>query len=231
MLARAAPAVAFDRSPDARPFRIVGRLKAGVSLADARRDAQRALSEISPRADSRPEGNALVEPLSDTLFGAARPVLLAFAVAAVLVLLVACANIASILIGRTIARQRELAVCRALGAGPGRLFVQILSESLLIATMGTAIGTLLAIWAVRMIQNGPRGSFHGSPRSGSIGWSSRSPAQWPRRPPCLPPRLRPSERGRALHPPFGSAAVPRAAQTGALAVRLWSRKLPSPLGC
>ena len=92
-----------------------------------------------------------VVSLEGELTRAVRPALIAFAVAAGLVLIVACSNVASILIGRTALRQRELAVRRALGASPGRLVMSVFSESLIIAVAGAAMGMVLAAAAIRLI--------------------------------------------------------------------------------
>ena len=123
-----APAVALDRSADARRFKLVGRLKPGVSLAQASDDATRARVEADPPSQRRARAPVGVNRLEDVLVGSIRPVLRAFAAAAAIVLLVACANVATILVGRTIARRRELAVQRALGASPARLFSSVVSE-------------------------------------------------------------------------------------------------------
>jgi putative ABC transport system permease protein len=150
--ARVAPGIAFDRSSDQRRFRLLGRLKPGVPIAAAHDDLSRAARQLEP--DSEPDSESLrVEPLYETLVAGTRPVVLAFIGAAVLVLLVACANIATILIGRTVARQRELAIRSALGASRSRLFLTIVGESILIAVGGAIVGVSLAILAVRLFVN------------------------------------------------------------------------------
>jgi predicted permease len=93
-----------------------------------------------------------VLPLHEQLTTRARPALFAFGAAAVLVLVVACANVATILVGRTAGRRRELAVCRAIGASPSRLLLTVVSEALLIAGAGTALGVLLATAGVSRIR-------------------------------------------------------------------------------
>lgn len=164
MPAAAAPGIAFDRSEDARRFQIVGRLRPGASLDQARDDAARARRAMDPDADPRTAGPD-VRSLHAVVTGGVRPVLIAFAFAASIVLIVACSNVASILIGRTVARERDLAVRRALGASPGRLMMSVLSESAAIAVAGAALGVLLAAVAVRVVERWAAGVL---PRLGEI---------------------------------------------------------------
>ena len=166
MTGASAPVIGFDSSADARRFRLVGRLKAGVSLAQAGDDATRARLEADPPSRRRASGPVRVEKLEDVLVGSVRPVLRAFSAAAAIVLLVACANVATILVGRTIARRRELAVQRALGASPMRLFSSVVSESLLIAFAGAALGIGFAVGSVRLLSRWAAGII---PRLGDIG--------------------------------------------------------------
>jgi putative ABC transport system permease protein len=149
--ARGVPAIAFDRSSDGRRFRLFGRLKRGVTLAQAGQDLLRARQALEPAFKVEARGTIHADSLHNALVGTARPILFIFAGAAAIVLLIACANVATILIGRTVARQRELAVRSALGAGRLRLSVTILAESILIALAGAAIGTTLAVVAVRLV--------------------------------------------------------------------------------
>jgi putative ABC transport system permease protein len=163
--AQAAPGIAFDRSPDARRFQLVGRLRPGVSLAQARDDVARAGAVVETPGDRQEGVVRRVVSLETDLTRAVRPALIAFAVAAAIVLVVACSNVASILIGRTASRQRELAVRRALGASPFRLVASVLSESIVIAVAGAALGTLLAVTAVGLIERWAVGII---PRLGEI---------------------------------------------------------------
>jgi putative ABC transport system permease protein len=167
--ARVAPGIAFDRSSDQRRFRLLGRLRPGVPITAARDDFARVARQLEP--GSQPADESLrVESLYETLLGEMRPVVLAFAGAAVLVLLVACANIATILIGRTVARRRELAIRSALGASRSRLFVTIFAESTLIALGGAILGVSLAVLAVRLFVNWATGIL---PRLADVSVDSR----------------------------------------------------------
>lgn len=148
--ARAVPAIAFDRSPDERRFRLLGRLNRHATLQQASEEIVRVRRTLDPEFNAHPVP-IRVESLYDALVRPARPVLLAFSAAAAVVLLIACANIATILVGRTVARQRELAIRSALGASRARLFVTIISESILIAVAGAALGAVLGVVAVRVI--------------------------------------------------------------------------------
>src|SRR5205814_8144183 len=94
---------------------------------------------------------ASVSTLTEQVVGGARPSLLVFAAAVIFVLLVACANVASLLLVRNSARQKELAIRRAMGAAEGRLLRQLLTESVMLALLGGLAGLLLAYGAVRAL--------------------------------------------------------------------------------
>ena len=145
--ARAVPAVPLGASADERRFQLFGHLRAGATLAEVRAEAARALTAIDPRARPFPGGGA--DLLRDRITAPVRPALFACGAAAALVLLVACANVATILIGRTIARVRELAIRRAIGASRGQIFATTVAEAVLIACAGGAAGAALAALAVR----------------------------------------------------------------------------------
>jgi putative ABC transport system permease protein len=131
---------------------VIARLKPGVGLAQA--DAEMKL--ITRRLEQQyPESNtgwgASVSPLSEQAVGEVRPALEVFAAVVAFVLLIACANVASLLLVRNSARQKELAIRRAMGAASGRLLRQLLTESLLLALLGGLAGLLLAFGAVHAL--------------------------------------------------------------------------------
>ena len=131
-------------------LRVIGRLRPHVSQAQAQADLDevaRRLAHIYPRTN---EGvGAKVVPLVDAIAGPSRLALLLLFAVVVLVLLIACTNVASLLLARGATRQRELAVRAALGAGRGRLARQLLVESLLLSIAGGAAGLLMAEWLAR----------------------------------------------------------------------------------
>jgi predicted permease len=131
-----------------RSFRLMGRLKDGVSLDQAREDAQRAFLEIDIPSTDR--GSARLRSLDDVLFGKVRPALNALMAAAILVLLVACGNVATLLVSRAVGRRRDLAVRLSLGASPWRLVRGAFAESSLVAAAGSALGVAIALACVRV---------------------------------------------------------------------------------
>lgn len=131
-------------------LRVFARLKAGVSLEQARAD----LGAVTARLENQFPGtnkNVEVVPLKDKVVGNIRAPLVILFVAVVFVLLISCANVAHMLLARAGTRQRELAIRTALGATRTRLIAQMLVESALLALIGGAVGLALAAWGVRAL--------------------------------------------------------------------------------
>jgi putative ABC transport system permease protein len=149
------PAVTLFSVQDQRRFTIFGRLTPGVTLEQARDDARRVVREIEelkPAADRR-QRDARVEPLDASVRRGAREAVLPFVFGAVLVLLVACANVSGLLVGRAIARQREFAVRRALGGGVAHLLRASLAESVAVTAIGWIGGLWIAWFVVRLFES------------------------------------------------------------------------------
>jgi putative ABC transport system permease protein len=128
---------------------VLARLRSGVSPADAgreMRDIARRLQQQYPETNSGV--SAGVRRFTDSVIGPARGSLFSLWGAVALVLLIACANVASLLLARAAARDREIAIRAAMGAGRGRILRQLLTESLLLAVLGSIAGLGLA-WAIR----------------------------------------------------------------------------------
>jgi putative ABC transport system permease protein len=131
---------------------VLGRLKPGVSIAQAQSEMDAVthhLAEQYPKFDKGVGTN--IVPLVDGLVGNMRPGLLIFLGVVALVLLIACTNVANLMLARGSARQKEIALRAALGAGRARLVRQLLMESTVLALAGGALGLILASWTVNFL--------------------------------------------------------------------------------
>jgi predicted permease len=139
-------------SRTAHNWRGLGRVRDGFTVAQARADLSAIAHRIKDQYGKEVDlSDAAVVPLADALVGDVRTALLTLIGAVGLVLLVVCANVAGLLLARTAARRKELAVRAALGAGRGRLIQQSLAESFTLSFCGGALGILIATWAVKAL--------------------------------------------------------------------------------
>jgi len=139
-------------SRTAHNWRCLGRVRDGLTVAQARANLSAIARRIKDQYGREVDLNdAAVVPLADALVGDVRTALLTLLGAVSLLLLVACANVAGLLLARNSARRKELAVRVALGAGRGRLIQQFLAESLWLSSVGGVLGILIAAWAVRVL--------------------------------------------------------------------------------
>lgn len=133
-------------------FQVIARLKPGVTIDAARADLNVIAASLAKRFPEENAGiGATVSTMREELSSQSQLMLLALCGAAVCVLLIACANLANLLIARSLVRRRELDVRLALGAGRERLVRQLLTESLVIAAIGGALGVGIATLAVPLL--------------------------------------------------------------------------------
>lgn len=167
----ALPATA--RTPRGRSISVVARLKPGVSIEQAQQEMVAIHGQLGKEfPDMNGSWSANVQPLTEHVGGDLRPTLLVLLGAVGFVVLVACANVAGLLLARAAARQREIAVRTALGASWMRLARQALAESLTLSALGGASGLLLAYLLVRLLLAAAESGLN-LPRAHEIGLDMR----------------------------------------------------------
>lgn len=150
---------------------VIGRMKAGLSLAQAQADMDvisRNLAAAYPVANKQ-TGITLVSMKQD-IVGNVQPLLIVLLAAVGFLLLIACANVANLLLARSLGRSREFAVRAALGASQARVIRQLLTESILLAGFGGMLGLLLAFYGTKTVVNTLPGTL---PRAGEVSLDAR----------------------------------------------------------
>lgn len=144
------PEMMADDNRGANWLRLIGRLAPGITLEQANAEFAALSKGLTERFPEERTGEATsLTPLTESLIGSVRQPLWVLLGAVGLVLLIACTNVAALLLGRMMSRERELTVRMALGAGRGRLVRQLLTESTVLGVVAALIGVLLAVFLVR----------------------------------------------------------------------------------
>jgi predicted permease len=132
---------------------VLGRLRPGIGLPTAKADMQTVAARLAAAYPATNRNwSVLLKPLREQLVGTLRPAILSLLGAVVLVLLIACANVANLLMVRATAKRREVAVRQALGADRIRLFFEFLAQTLVLCLLGGALGIVLAAGALPLLR-------------------------------------------------------------------------------
>ena len=151
------PGVWSEQSRSGRGYGAIGLLKPGVNIAEAQADLARIAHNLSVAYPADQDIGVEVIPLENMRSGDLKPLLLLLMGAVGLILLIACSNLAALLLARNTARQREFAMRKALGAGRAALVRQVLAETLVLSVMGSGLGLAMAWGATRALRLGDPG--------------------------------------------------------------------------